>query len=107
MRPSATCVARFLPVLLLAGCAGSGGRVEEAADPDEEVWIHLFDGETLDGWTAKFRGHEVGDNYANPFRVENGIIEVRYDGYDAFDEVSWTNATASSPAPARIRGTSG
>jgi hypothetical protein len=28
--------------------------------------------------------HEVGDNYGNTFRVEDGIIKVRYDQYDSF-----------------------
>lgn len=76
----------LLGILLLSGCVGDTGRTEEAADPDEEAWIDLFDGEGLDGWTAKFQGHKVGDNYANTFRVEDGTIKVRYDGYDKFGD---------------------
>jgi len=61
---------------------------DPSADPDGgavgEAWIDLFDGETLDGWTVKLRGHEVGDNYASTFRVEDGMIRVRYDGYQEF-----------------------
>jgi len=76
----------LLGVLLLCGCAGDTGRAEEAEDPDEAPWVELFDGETLDGWTAKLQGHEVGDNYATTFRAEEGIIKVRYDGYDEFGD---------------------
>jgi hypothetical protein len=73
-------------VLLLSGCAGGNGRIEEAEDPDEEAWIDLFDGQTLDGWTVKLRHHEVGDNYAMTFRAEDGIIKIRYDGYTEFGD---------------------
>jgi hypothetical protein len=46
-----------------------------------EDWISLFDGKDLSGWTPKIKGYELGDNYAKTFRVENGAIAVRYDGY--------------------------
>lgn len=81
-----TTVSCLLGVLLLSGCDGDTGRMAEEEDPDAEVWIDLFDGETLDGWTAKLQGHEVGDNYANTFRAEDGIIKVRYDAYDEFGD---------------------
>lgn len=48
-------------------------------------WISLFNGKDLDGWTPKIRGYEFGDNFADTFRVEDGMITVSYDGYDAFD----------------------
>lgn len=73
-------------LVLPGGCAGDGDRATVAEDPDAEVWIDLFDGETLDGWTAKLRHHEVGDNYANTFRAEGGLIGVRYDGYEEFGD---------------------
>lgn len=44
-------------------------------------WITLFNGKDLSGWTPKIKGHELGDNFANTFRVENGAICMRYDGY--------------------------
>ena len=44
----------------------------------------IFNGRNLDGWTMKFAHHEVGDNYADTFRVENGAIRVMYDKYDDF-----------------------
>ncbi|MEX2123470.1 MAG: DUF1080 domain-containing protein [Woeseia sp.] len=53
---------------------------------DEEEWIELFDGRDLDDWTVKIRRHAVGENYANTFRVQDGMITVAYDGYEDFDE---------------------
>lgn len=48
--------------------------------------IQLFNGKDMKDWTPKIRLHEVGDNYANTFRVEDGLLKVRYDGYDNFDQ---------------------
>ncbi len=48
-------------------------------------WVSLFNGKNLDGWTAKIRGYDAGDNFANTYRVENGVIKTSYDGYDKFD----------------------
>lgn len=45
-------------------------------------WIQLFNGKDLTGWTPKVRNHELGDNYADTFRVENGVLKVSYDKYD-------------------------
>lgn len=56
------------------------------AGATEGEWISLFNGKDLTGWTPKIRGYEVGDNYANTFRVEDGAIKVSYDGYDKFGD---------------------
>lgn len=50
----------------------------------EEKWRSLFNGKDINNWTVKINGHETGDNYANTFRVEDGMIKVRYDKYDSF-----------------------
>lgn len=47
-------------------------------------WIELFNGKNLDGWVAKVAKHEVGDNYADTFRVKDGVIQVSYDKYTEF-----------------------
>ncbi|MCH7397151.1 DUF1080 domain-containing protein [Belliella sp. DSM 107340] len=49
-------------------------------------WIQLFNGEDLDDWLIKISKHELNDNFANTFRVEDGLMKVRYDGYDQFDK---------------------
>jgi len=49
-------------------------------------WIELFNGKDLKDWTPKIRTHELGVNYANTFRVDDGLMKVRYDGYEKFDQ---------------------
>jgi hypothetical protein len=46
----------------------------------------LFNGKNLKGWSPKIHHHEFGDNYADTYRVKDGVIQVRYDGYDEFKE---------------------
>jgi hypothetical protein len=48
-------------------------------------WVPLFNGKNLDGWTPKIKGYELGDNHANTFRVEDGILKVSYDKYTEFE----------------------
>ena len=47
-------------------------------------WTPLFNGRDLDGWAAKIAGHDLGDNYRNTFRVEDGLLKVSYQQYDGF-----------------------
>ena len=49
-------------------------------------WIQLFNGKNLKNWDIKIKGYDLNDNFANTFRVENGLLKVRYDGYRNFDE---------------------
>jgi hypothetical protein len=64
----------ILPALLLLSCTG----------PKKENWVSLFNGKDIDDWTVKIYHHEVGENYGNTFRVEDGVIKIRYDQYDQF-----------------------
>ena len=66
----------LLILLLLTSCQQKS---------ETNVWISLFNGEDLTGWTPKITGYEAGDNYGNTFRVEDGLLKVRYDQYDRFD----------------------
>jgi len=50
-----------------------------------EDWQVLFNGKDFDDWIVKIHHHEVGDNYANTFRVVDGIIQVNYDDYEIFE----------------------
>jgi hypothetical protein len=52
----------------------------------DNEWQSLFNGKNLDGWVVKINHHELGDNYANTFRVVDGKIQVNYDDYGAFNE---------------------
>src|SRR5262245_31609892 len=51
-----------------------------AAEPEGQ-WMQLFNGRDLEGWTPKVKGFEAGENFADTFRVEDGILKVRYDKY--------------------------
>ena len=55
-----------------------------AACADDE-WHSLFNGRDLSGWTPKIAKHPVGENYADTFRVEDGVIKVSYDKYGKFE----------------------
>lgn len=63
----------------LCGCATWQG------DSGDDGWISLFNGRNLDGWIPKIAGYELGDNFADTFRVEDGVMKVSYDQYDKFD----------------------
>lgn len=49
-------------------------------------WQFLFNGEDLNDWVVKIHKHEIGDNYADTFRIRDGSIQVNYDGYEHFGE---------------------
>jgi Domain of Unknown Function (DUF1080) len=73
-----------LPLIIVAilFCASCVTSKNEA---DKKDWQTLFNGKDLKNWTVKIFHHEVGDNYGNTFRVEDGIMKVRYDQYDSFN----------------------
>jgi len=60
--------------------------IQARNQPESDRWILLFNGKDLDGWKVKIKGYELGDNYGNTFRVENGVLKVSYDHYSKFDE---------------------
>ncbi len=55
------------------------------AAQDQNDWVQLFNGRDLEGWDVKLTGRDLNDNWRNTFRVEDGLLKVRYDGYDAFE----------------------
>ncbi len=56
-----------------------------AEDAHGKNWIQLFNGQDLNDWTPKFCGFDVGENYKDTFRVEDGILKVCFDKWDSFD----------------------
>ena len=46
----------------------------------------LFNGRNLQNWIVKIKDHPLNDNFGNTFRVEDGLMKVRYDQYDSFRE---------------------
>jgi len=51
-----------------------------------EKYRSIFNGKNLDGWTVKIKGHPVGKNFKDTFRVEDGVMKVGYAGYGKFDD---------------------
>ncbi len=57
------------------------------AVPEKEElveWKTIFDGKTLEGWTPKFTGQDLGVNYKNTFKVVDSVLSVDYSEYDSF-----------------------
>lgn len=75
-----------LPVLLLALVPCSACNAQGQPQPNADGWIQLFNGKDLTGWTPKIKGYDLGNNYANTFRVEDGVLKVAYepDKYEKF-----------------------
>jgi Domain of Unknown Function (DUF1080) len=73
-------VGLVLPFLLLASSCAITKK-----NPDRQEWLSLFNGKDINDWIVKIYHHEVGDNYGNTFRVEDGMVKVRYDQYDKFN----------------------
>jgi hypothetical protein len=67
---------------LAFGLSGPSTRGQDLTGND--AWIPLFNGKDLQGWTPKITKHDFGDNYADTFRVENGVLKVAYDKYPKF-----------------------
>jgi hypothetical protein len=74
---------QFLLSILIGTALVVSGTVY---NQQEEEWTDLFNGENLDGWDIKINGHELNDNYGNTFRAEDGLLMVRYDQYDTFND---------------------
>ncbi len=82
---------RMMFLLLVAFVSTAAGqdtasKSSSSSNASEEKWIQLFNGKDLEGWIPKIRYHELGENYANTFRVEDGILKVGYEGYSEFAE---------------------
>lgn len=75
-----------LLAVAVAGVAALASCELVAPDGADAQWRPIFDGRTLDGWTPKIRGHELGVNYRDTFGVSEGALTVSYDKYDQFGE---------------------
>ena len=67
-----------LLILLATACATTREGNNE--------WVSLFNGKDLNDWIVKIYHHETGVNFGNTFRAEDGMIKVRYDQYDDFND---------------------
>jgi hypothetical protein len=71
----------------IAACCALIAPISHAEEkPAGEKWVSLFNGKDLMGWTPKIRGYELGNNFGDTFRVEDGLLKVAYDKYGQYDE---------------------
>jgi hypothetical protein len=54
-------------------------------DPGQKAWLQLFNGRDLNDWVVKFAHHDLGVNLNETFRVEDGMLKVRYDRWTRFN----------------------
>lgn len=89
IRRGSSLAALACAVAMIGACLGTADApvAERAPNAGAEAaeWLSLFNGRDLSGWIPKITGHELGDNFANTFRVEDGLLKVGYDGYERFD----------------------
>ena len=53
-----------------------------ATEPIENQWVDLLAKNNLEDWVVKVKGHPIGENFNNTFRVENGVLKVDYTEYN-------------------------
>lgn len=81
-----------LPCAVIAQQETEAAVENEAAERDSYLvaleqkaasseWLPLFNGENLDGWTAKFSGYEAGENLLETFRVNEGLLCADYSNW--------------------------
>jgi hypothetical protein len=68
----------YLLILLLLVSCHNGNK-------SSEKWVSLFNGKDFEGWDIKIKGSDLNVNYKNTFRVEDGLLKVRYDQYEKFN----------------------
>lgn len=73
-------------VLLVSGSSQPAAQIPGLpGDRSTYEWIQLFNGKDLAGWTPKFARHPLGVNLHDTFRVADGVLQVRYDRWTAFN----------------------
>ncbi|GFD90801.1 hypothetical protein KUL152_30270 [Tenacibaculum sp. KUL152] len=72
--------------VILIGLLASAELCASVLSPQpKDQWFPIFNGKNLEGWTPKFAGYELGVNYKNTFRVQDGYLTTNYDQYDEFN----------------------
>ncbi len=87
-----------------------GTNAATGPDPRQEDRFVIFNGKDLTDRTPQIAQLDRGETFGNTFRVEDGLLKVRYDKYKTFDgqlghtsstnnhsrTTSWGSSTASS-----------
>jgi hypothetical protein len=72
--------------LLLCLFAAAVPPAAQTPKADPKDWIQLFNGRDLKDWTPKFSHYDLGVNVNDTFRVEDGLLKVRYDKWTTFKD---------------------
>src|SRR3954468_10700415 len=80
-------LARSIGVVALAALIVASSVATPAGQDDgsRKEWLQLFNGRDLNDWVIKFARHDLGENVHDTFRVEDGLLKVRYDKWTTFD----------------------
>ena len=81
---------RFCLIVFLAGAfsvvlVSCDPKKSSATEDTSQKWVSLFNRKNLDDWQIKIAGFRLGDNMGNTFRVQDSILQIRYDQYDSFN----------------------
>ena len=68
----------LLSMLLLLACKNTNPQKQV------EKWVPLFNGVDLKDWDIKITGYPINYDPVKTFRVEDGLLKVRYEQYDTF-----------------------
>lgn len=71
--------------IIFASCNSKPKTEKPVEKSATENWIQLFNGKDLNDWQIKFKGYELGFNYNNTFRVEDGLLRVSYENWDKWN----------------------
>lgn len=74
---------KYFSVIIVFLFISCGGTQKATAGSE---WIQLFNGKDLNDWIVKIHHHDVGVNFGNTFRAEDGVIKVRYDQYGDYND---------------------
>lgn len=76
-------------VLAVGALVSTAGQTPPRVTPDVtgvKDWVQLFNGKDLRDWSIKFAHHPLGHNLRDTFRVEDGLLKVRYDKWSGFSD---------------------
>lgn len=72
----------FIIGITCISCSTSKALKNQSPIVEEPEWKSLFNGTDLTNWTTKIHHYAVGDNHGQTFRVNDDMIQVRYDQYE-------------------------
>ena len=78
-------VLKTIASILAMGCLVACTSTHKTDNLASNQWVSIFDGQSLKGWTPKINGHDLGEDPARIFRVEDSELRVTYEDMEAFD----------------------